>query len=115
MYKQGVKLNNDDGSFRCYITQGEAQRGVKNGSMRRIRVANSPAPLFQLIKIPVPSNSRESSTSICERDTRLLIGLQRIGSPRDEKHVDEAEKSLERLIGFGLLPVNASLPMSGYL
>lgn len=98
MYKQGVKLNNEDGTFRCYITQGEAKRGVQGKQMKRVRLANSPAMVYQMIKYAQASSSAESMTTITVADMAAVAGLKRVN-----------ETWIERLIGHNLIPANTNL------
>ncbi len=110
-----VKLLNDDGTFRCFITCGEASRRTRNKEMRRVRLAHSPKSVYQLIKYPNPSSSARDNTSISARDLRLVIGVQRLCDPYSDLKRDKEQKDLERLIGFGLLPENTPMPKHGYL
>ena len=98
-----VQLQNQDGSHCRNITQGEADRLVQTGEIKRITARRNPKRQYRKQTLPEPSESHDSPASITMSDMRCLAGLQ----ATDEIRV-------ERLIGYGLLPEGALAPANGY-
>jgi hypothetical protein len=104
MFKQNAKLENADKSFRCYIPAAEAERRVRNKEMVRVSRIKAAQPVYRMIPVAVPSESKDSIATITVSDMRAVAGIQKVN-----------EIWLERLIGFKLIPENTALPAHGYL
>lgn len=104
MQRRNIQLQNEDGSHRQWLCQGEIERLVDSGEAKRITRRKDPSPKYRMNPVAVPSSSRESAASITPADTRAVSGLQRVD-----------EIFIERLIGFGLIPEGTAVPVHGYL
>jgi hypothetical protein len=102
-----AKLQNTDGTHRCYITESEVRAGVAKGNMRRISPKGKP-PVYQMVQQPDPSESNASITTITLRDMNMAVGLQRLEKGREQE-------DFERLVGYGLVAHTMAIPESGYL
>lgn len=104
MRKQNIQLQNEDGSHRQWLCQGEIDRLVERGECRRLTRRKDPKPIYRMNSYPQASSSRETASSITPADTRAVAGLQRVD-----------EVWIERLIGFKLIPEGTPVPEYGYL
>jgi hypothetical protein len=102
-----AKLQNADGTHRCYITESEVLAGVAKNNIRRVSPKGK-APVYQMVQLPDPSESKASISTITLRDMNMAVGLQRLEKGREQE-------DFERLVGYGLVAQGAMLPESGYL
>jgi hypothetical protein len=104
MRKQNIQLQNEDGSHRQWLCQGEIDRLMERGECFRITRRKDPSPKYRMKPYPQASESHESASSITPADTRAVAGLQKVD-----------EVWIERLIGFNLVPEGTLVPEHGYL
>jgi hypothetical protein len=104
VYKQNVKLQNSDKSFRCWLSVEQAERMLEQGTVVRVSKRKDPRPVYQMKWLPNPSDSVETSPLLTPADTKAMVGFHKVN-----------EVWVERLIGFNLLPEGTLVPESGYL
>lgn len=104
MRSQNIQLQNEDGSHRQWLCQGEIDRMIESGEVRRITRRKDPSPKYRMNPYPQASSSFQSAASITPADTRAVAGLQRVD-----------EVWIERLVGFNLIPEGTLVPEYGYL
>jgi hypothetical protein len=107
MYKDPSKLLNTDGSFRCEISVSDVKIGIQKGNIRRVSPKGKP-PVYQMVQLPDPSESKATQCEITLRDMNMAVGLQRLEKGREQE-------DFERLVGYGLVAEGTILPASGYL
>jgi hypothetical protein len=106
MRSQNVEILNSDGSHHRWVCQAEADRLVDKGDVVRTSRRKDPAKKYRLKPMAEPSTSQISMAALTRHDTELLACLRR-GST---KHVPV--ERLERLAGWGLIPIPAESEIS---
>jgi hypothetical protein len=104
MRAQNILLQNEDGTPRQWLCQGEIDRMVERGEIFRVTRRKDPNPKYRMKSYPDASHSHATAASITPADARAIAGLQRVD-----------EIWLERLIGFNLVPEGTMVPECGYL
>lgn len=105
-----IRLTHPDGTPHRWITLGEAKRLRDKGEIVRVASSrrNRGEITYRLVEFPSASTSRNSMPTLTLADMRRMAGEQRL-------EVGKEEENIERLIGFGLLPMNVVYPVNGFL
>lgn len=108
MRKQNIQLQNEDGSHRQWLCQGEIDRLLESREVFRVTRRKDPNPKYRMKTYPKPSGAQNSRCEATLADAQKVAGTLRLS------HDDEMA-DFERLVGLSLIPESAQLPRTGYL
>ena len=103
-----IQLQNVDGSHCQWICAAEAKRMEEQGEIRRITKRKDPKQKYRYNPVADPSDSGATQCSVTLRDMQMAVGAQRLEEGREQE-------DFERLVGYGLIAVNARISDHGYL
>ncbi len=118
MRRQNVRLTDHAGDHRRWISLEEAERLLNDGQARRVSRRKAPQAVFALIWSPGPSTSARSTAALTHSDMKILTNLPKdfiegLSAEKVEEMPQGRVRSLQRLMGWNLLPYNKALADAG--
>ena len=104
MAAKRIMLQNADGSHCRWIGDRELADLLGKGNISKITGKKDAIQAYRFKSLPDASESKSTACQLTVSDEKALVGIYRVN-----------DVWVERLIGFGLLPVNTPVPASGYL
>lgn len=99
-----IQLQNSDGSPSRWIGERELADLKRSAAITKISSRRDAVECYRMKFQVEASESKFTACQITVADEKALVGIHKVN-----------EVWVERLIGFGLLPVNTPLPVNGYL
>lgn len=119
MRRQNVRLTDHAGNHRRWISLEEAERLVNEGQARRVSRRKAPQAVFAMIWYPGPNLSSANSTAtLTHSDMEILTNLpagfvEGLSTEKVRAMPVGRVQSLQRLMGWNLLPHSQALADAG--